>query len=73
MSIRATATGGTTSGKTTSSATSSAPTTSTTTGVSPIPGSVAIFRVLDRILVLFVLLAVNGTPLFNLTFGRGFQ
>jgi len=69
MSVRATATRCTTSGNTTSSA----PTTSTTTGVSPVPGNVAIFRVIGGVLMFFVLLAVNGTPLFDLTFKRGIQ
>ena len=71
MSVRATTAGGTTSGNTTSSTTGSASTASTATGVSPVPGSVAIFGVLDGVLMLFLLLAVNGTPLFGLTFKRG--
>ena len=73
MSVRATTTGGTTSGSTTSSTTVSASTTSTATGVSLVPRSVAIFGVLDGVLVFFVLLTVNGTPLFNLAFKRGIQ
>jgi len=74
MSICPTTTRSTTSGKTTSSATSpAASTTSTATEVSPVSGSVAIFGVLDRTWVFFVLLAVNGTPLFNLAFERGIQ
>ena len=66
MSVLATTTGSTASGK----ASASAPTTSTTR-VSSVPGRVAILGILDRILVLFILLAVNGTPLFNLAFERG--
>jgi len=73
MSVRATTTGGTTSGNTTSTTAEPASTTSTTTRVSPVPGSIAIFGVLDGVLMLFVLLAVNGTPLFSLTFKRGIQ
>ena len=55
-----------------SSAASSASTTSTAR-VSPVPGSVVIFGVQDSVLVLFVLLAVNGTPLLNLAFWGGIQ
>jgi hypothetical protein len=70
MSVLAATTGSTASGKATSSA-SSAPTTSHES--QPVPGRVAILRILDRVLVLFVLLAMNGTPLFNLAFERGIQ
>jgi len=67
MSVLAATTGSAASATPTAS---SAPTTSTTR-VNSVPGRVAILGILGRALVLFILLAVNGTPLFDLAFERG--
>lgn len=64
MSILATTAGSASSS--TPSAASSASTTPTRIG--PFPGGVAIFRVLNSIVMFFILLAVNRPPLLDLAF-----